>query len=150
MWRMRQGRVPKVALRTPTSIFLLSVLVAGVLSPSGLCALMCQRHLQPETQRACGHSSQQMSGMTHHHTAGMIYPDGHVLTHPSCPSNCDAVARLILSKKATARVKARQTSTVEPESTDNFTSADIATAWCSHGDPPDRKKCMPAFSILRI
>jgi hypothetical protein len=39
----RQDTVSNVAMR-PTSIFLLSALSVGILSPTGNCALMCERH----------------------------------------------------------------------------------------------------------
>src|SRR3989442_1922580 len=35
---------PKVPRRTATSIILLAVLLAGIITPTGVCALMCERH----------------------------------------------------------------------------------------------------------
>lgn len=87
----------------------------------------------------------------HHHSAGMTHPDSDAVTQRSCPSNCDAVERLILSRKVAAQVRVQQTGTVDLDTASNFTSPEMAAAWCSHGAPPARRTtCLPAFSILRI
>ncbi|MGB8063841.1 MAG: hypothetical protein WCF26_18245 [Candidatus Sulfotelmatobacter sp.] len=139
-----------MALRTSTSILLLSVLVAGILSPPGLCALMCGRRYQAETRHHCGHPSDPMSGMMHHHSAMMNHPDLDAVMPASCPSNCDAVERLNLSR-TTAQVKVRQTGIVSPDAAAKFMTPDIGTAWCSDGGPPVRRTaCTASFSVLRI
>jgi hypothetical protein len=153
--RLRQGRVSQVALRTPTSIFLLSVLVAGVLSPSGLCALMCERRSHAEAQRHCSYAVDPMPGMKHHQLAGMKHPDidaGIPLwTSRSCPSNCDAVERLNLSRKVTAQVKVIRPRIGVRDTTDSFLLSDLAAAWCSDEGPPTGCAAFAAaFNILRI
>ena len=150
--RMRQGRVSKVALRTPTSILLLTVLVAGILGPSGLCAAMCGRHLHATAvRRPCRHASHPMSGMMHHHSAGMNHRDSAALAQRSCPSNCDAVERLNLSRRASAQVRARQTGVVGPDAAAKLMSPDIVAAFCSYGGPPaPPKPSAAAFNVLRI
>jgi hypothetical protein len=148
-WSMRQGRVSQVTLRTSTSILLLSVLVAGILSPSGLCALMCERHLRAERQRPCGHASDSMSGMMHHHSAAINHPDFD-MAKGRCLSVCGAVKLLNLSRKAAARVRARQAGILEPDRTNQVMTPGIATAFGSYGGSPPRCKAVPALSILRI
>lgn len=143
-----------MAVRTPTSIFLLSVLVAGILSPSGLCALMCERRSQAETRQRCGHAEDSMSGMMHHHSATMNHADIDAVTPlwapQLCPANCDAAERVSLSKK-TAQVKVTYSGTGVPDITAHFLLADLADAWRSDGGPPARGTAFAAtFSILRI
>jgi hypothetical protein len=150
MLRLRQGRVSQVALRTPISIFLLSVLVAGILSPPGLCALMCERRSQAETQQHCGHAADSMSGMMHHNSAMMNHPDIDAMMQLSCASDCDAVAGLNLSRKAFAQLRTRQSGILTLDASAKFMTPDIATAWYSNGGPPARRTaCTASFSILR-
>ncbi len=140
-----------MALRTPTSILLLSVLVAGILSPSGLCALMCERRSQAETRQHCSHASDPMSRMMHHHSAMMNHADVDAVMPLSCPSSCDGLERLNLSRKATAQVRTRQTGIVTLDAPAKFMSPDIGIVWRSDGGPPARRTaCMTSFSILRI
>ena len=148
-WRVRQGRVSEVALRTSSSILLLSVLVAGIVSPSGLCAFACQRHPRAEVQHPCSHARDSMSGMMHHYSAAMNDPDIEALMG-SCPSSCDAVALLKLSTKPTAPVRTGQISVLMPHSTSRVAVLHIATAFSSPGSPPGLRKAMPPYSILRI
>jgi hypothetical protein len=155
MLRLRQGKVSQVALRTPTSIFLLSVLVAGILSPSGLCALMCERRSQAEIQQHCGHPADPMSGMVHHHSTMTSHPDIDAVmplwTTQSCSSNCDAVERLNLSRKIVGQTRVPQTRIVAPDTTANSLAFDLGAAWRSDGGPPARRIAFAAtFSILRI
>src|ERR1700730_2641580 len=58
----------KVPRRIATSIVLVTVLLAGI-SPTGVCAFMCERHARAESQRHCGQSSDSMPGMAHDHSA---------------------------------------------------------------------------------
>jgi hypothetical protein len=145
-----------VALKTPTSMLLLGVLLAGILSPSGMCALMCKRHSWAETQQQhCSHPADPMSEMMHHHSAGMNHPDIDAVmplwTPQSCPANCDAVERLNLSRKTSAQVKMIRTRIEVPDTTANFLLSDLADAWHSDGGPPARRTAFAAtFSILRI
>jgi hypothetical protein len=55
----RQETVFDVAMRTPISIFLLSALLVGILSPTGMCALMCEHRLGTESQIHCGEQHHQ-------------------------------------------------------------------------------------------
>ena len=148
-WRMQQGRVSQVALRTSTSILVLSVLVAGILSPSGLCAFVCQRHTRAESPRPCSHASDSMSGMMHQHTAAITAPDLGALNR-SCASTCDAVALLDLSRKPAAHVTTGQSYFLVSHSTSRVPDPEIATVLGSPGGPPGLRKAMPACSVLRI
>src|ERR1700745_1196034 len=81
---------PRVAGRISTSILLVTVLLAGAITPTGVCALMCERHVRPESQHHCGQSPDAMPGMTYHHSittradTDAVTP---VLMSQSCPSN---------------------------------------------------------------
>jgi hypothetical protein len=59
----------KVRRRTATSIALLAVLVAGTVTPTGVCALMCERQSRAERQRHCSQPADTMPGMAHDHSA---------------------------------------------------------------------------------
>src|ERR1700732_1303945 len=61
-----------VVQRTATSIALLTVLVAGIFAPSGLCLLMCERHPRTETQRHCIQSSDTMPGIARNMSTATI------------------------------------------------------------------------------
>jgi hypothetical protein len=144
-----------VALKAPTSIFLLSILVAGTLSPSGLCALMCERRSQAERQQHCSRAADPMSGMAHHHFALMNHPDLDAVTSfwatQSCPTNCDAVERINLSKKANAQVRMTNPRIGVPDATAKFLLSDLAAVWCSDAGPPARRAAFAvSFGILRI
>lgn len=141
-----------MALRTPTSILLLSVLVTGILSPSGLCAVMCSSHVPTaDVQGPCDHASHPMSGMIHHHSAAMNHSERGMMKQRACPSNCDALESLGAARKALVQLKLRQTGVAAADSTNRTTSPDIAAAWGSSGGSPVRREpLMVAFSILRI
>lgn len=145
----RQGRVSKVVLRTSTSILLLSILVAGILSPSGLCALMCGRHLRTERQRPCSHAPEPMSGMRHHHSATMNAPDANLM-NTRCSSNCDVAAFLSISRKPTAQIRAAKTAFLQPHLSNKDTATDIASAFRWSGGWPAQRTIMLPSSILRI
>lgn len=143
-----------MALKTPTSILLLSILVAGILSPPGLCAIMCERRSRAETQQHCSQAVDPMPGMMHHHSAMMSYPDVDVVMSlwapRSCPANCDAAERLNLSRTSTP-VKVIYSRIGVPDTTANFRLSDPAAVWHSDGGPPTPHTAFAAtFSILRI
>jgi len=89
-----------------------------------------------------------MPGMMHHHAAAMNHPDVDT-AKGRCSSICDAVELLSLSRKATARVRARQADILETDRTKPVIALDIATAF-GLGGSSSRRKAVPALSILRI
>jgi hypothetical protein len=145
---------PRVAGRISTSILLVTVLLAGAITPTGVCALMCERHVRPESQYHCGQSPDAMPGMTYHHSitthadTDAVTP---VLMSQSCPSNCDTAERLNLSRKIVPQVTVAQTGVVVSQTAVKFIAPDPATAWSSDSYPPLPLTASTAsFSILRI
>src|SRR5260370_17397208 len=58
----------EVVQRAATSIVLLTILLAGIITPTGVCALMCERQSRAESQRHCVQSSDTMAGIVHDHS----------------------------------------------------------------------------------
>jgi hypothetical protein len=145
---------PKVAPRTATSIFLLTVLVAGIFAPIGLCALMCERHLEVESRRHCTSSSDRMPGMAHGHSA-MNHPSvgamGLVMISQSCQTSCVSAERLSASKEIVPQVTTVQTAAVVLDSTPEFLAAVFTAVWgLGSGPPAPPPSDAASFSILRI
>jgi hypothetical protein len=152
---LRQSEVqfPKVAQRT-TSIVLLAVLAAGILTPTGMCALMCERHTRAESQRHCISSSDTMPGMVHDHSA-MNHPAAEalrlVMVSQSCQTSCVTAERLNASKKVVPLVTAVQTSAVVLDRAAEFLAPAFTAVWGLDSGPPVPPSSRSAsFSILRI
>ena len=150
----RQDTVSDVAMRTPTSIFLLSALLVGILGTTGMCALMCERHRGTESHIHCGQQHHQaMRGMTHDHSAmnhPPIHPERPVMASQSCPSNCDRAERLNLSRKIVPQVTAAQTGAVALDTWATFLEPNTATTWSSGLGHAPPTASSASFSILRI
>jgi hypothetical protein len=143
-----------VTQRTATSIVLLTVLVAGIFAPTGLCALMCERHPRVESQRHCISSSDTMPGMAHDHSA-MNHPavEGMslVMVSQSCQTSCVSAERLNASREIVPQVTAVQTAAVVLDSTADFLAPGFTAAWGLDSGPPAPPPAHAApFSILRI
>ena len=143
-----------MARRTATSIVLLTVLLAGIITPTGVCALMCERHHRVETQRHCSQSSDTMPGMGHGHSA-MNHPAFEnmrlVVVSQSCQTNCVTAERLNVSKKVVPHLTVVQTGAVVLEAAAKLVAADPAAAWSADSGPPAPPTAYSAsFSILRI
>src|SRR5713226_10262245 len=141
---------PKVPRRTATSIVLLTVLLAGI-TPTGVCALMCERHARAESQRHCGQFSDSMPGMAHDHSA-MNHPDvddmSAVLMSQSCRTNCVAAERLNVWRKVVPQVTMVRSSTVVLGATAEFLAPDFTAAWGLDSGPPSRLPArIASFSI---
>src|SRR5581483_5563196 len=98
---------PKVARRTATSIVLLSMLVAGIFTPTAFCALMCERHTRVESPRHCVQSSDTMPGMVHDHSAmnpPAVEAMSPVIVSQSCQTDCVTAERLDASRKVVPQV----------------------------------------------
>jgi hypothetical protein len=143
-----------VARRTATSIVLLIVLLAGIITPTGVCALMCERHSRVETQRHCSQPSDSMSGMAHDHSA-MNHPGVEaikaVLASQSCQTNCVTSERLNVWRKAVPQVTVVQTRVVVLGASAEFLAPDFTAVWGLDSGPPAPPPAHAAsFSILRI
>jgi len=143
-----------VAHRTTTSIVLLAVFVAGILTPTGMCALMCERHTRAESQRHCISSSDMMPGMVHEHS-GTNHPAVEaaslVMVSRSCETACVTAERLNASRKVVPQVTVVQTAAAVLDSTAEFLDPDFTAAWGLDSGPPAPLPVQAAsFSILRI
>ena len=143
-----------MAHRTTTSIVLLAVFVAGILTPTGMCALMCERHTRAESQRHCISSSDTMRGMVHEHSA-MNHPAVEamslVMVSRSCETACVTAERLNASRKVVPHVTVVQTPAVVLDSTTEFLAPGFTAAWGLDSGPPAPPSVHAAsFFILRI
>ena len=139
--------------RTATSIILLTVLIAGI-TPTGVCAFMCERHARAESQRHCSQPSDSMPGMAHDHSA-MDHPGveavSAVLVSQSCQTNCVIAERLNVSRKVVPQLTVVQAGAVALKAAAKFVAPDPAAAWSADGGPPAPPTARgAAFSILRI
>ena len=144
----------EVVQRTATSIALLTVLLAGIVAPTGLCVLMCERHSRTESQRHCIQSSDTMPGMPHHHSV-MNHPavqaTSLVIVSHSCQSNCVTAERLNASRRAIPQVTVVKTGPIVLDTAAEFATPDHAAAWRSDNSPPYSPSAYTAsFSVLRI
>jgi len=142
-----------VVSRTATSIVLLTVLLAGT-TPTGVCALICERDARVESQRHCSQPSDNMQGMAHDHSA-MNHPRIQAMTpvmvSHSCQSNCVTEERLNTSRKSVPQVTVVESGAVVLDITADFAPPDPETAWSSDSGPPYSPSVYSAsFSILRI
>ena len=144
----------KVARTTATSIVLLVVLAAGTVTPTGVCALMCERHFRAESQRHCSQPANTMPGMVHDHSA-MNNPGGEamsaVLMSQSCQTNCVTAERLNGWRKVVPQVTVVRSGAVVLGTTAEFLGPEFTAAWGLDSGPPARLPARAAsFSILRI
>jgi len=149
-----QSRVQflKVARRTATSIILVTVLLAGIITPIGVCALLCERHSRAVTQRHCSQASDAMPGMAHAHSA-MDHPGvdakSSVLVSQSCRANCDTAERLNVSRNVIPQVTVIQSGTVILDIEAELLTPDPGSSGSSDSSPPSSASAA-SFSILRI
>jgi len=143
----------KVPRRTATSIVLLTVLLAGI-TPTGVCALMCERQARAESQRHCSQPPDSMPGMAHDHSAmnhpGVEAVDA-VLMSQSCQANCVTAERLNVWRKVVPQVTVVRSSTVVLSTTAEFLAPDFTAVLGLDSGPPAPPPARAAsFSILRI
>jgi len=145
---------PKVARRTATSIVLLSMVVAGIFTPTAFCALMCERHTRVESPRHCVQSSDTMPGMVHDHSGmnpSAVEAMSLVMVSQSCQTDCVTAERLDASRKVVPQVTVVQTISVVPDTTADSLVPDFSAAWGLNSGPPALPYARAAsFSILRI
>jgi hypothetical protein len=150
---------PKVAHRTTTSIMLLAVLVAGILAPTGMCALMCERHARADIRRHCVSSSAMMSGMdtmpgmAHDHSAvdsPAVEALSLVMVSQACQTSCVTAERLNASKKVVPAGTVVQIAAVVLDPTTEV-FLPFTAAWGLDSGPPTPSHARSvSFFILRI
>ena len=144
----------QVASRAATSVVLLTVLLTGMATPAGACALMCVRHQGLESRPHCGQPSDAMPRMVHDHTAmkhaavGAMRP---VVGSQSCKTNCFAAERQTVSRKTFSTVTPVHSSAVTLDIAAKRLTLDFARSRRVDGTPPGTLPInAPLFSILRI
>jgi hypothetical protein len=150
------GRVSKVYSRITISIVLLTTLLAGIITPTDVCALMCAHHSPAGTQHHCGEDSDQMSGMPHNHSA--IHHSGIgdirlVVATQSCGTDCAAAERINISRKVVPQLTAVQTGAVVLllDASSKFLAPQVVAAWSLDSGPPSLTSAhTPSYSVLRI
>jgi hypothetical protein len=140
--------------RIATSMGLLTTLLAGTLSPIGLCALMCERHSRAEAHHHCGQDSDPMPGMAHNHSAMHQFVVGDmtfVVGAQSCQTDCAVVEQLKISRKVVPPVTVVQTGAVVLDATSKRFAPQLESAWSlDSGPPPFPSAYTSSYSILRI
>ena len=148
------GRVWKVLSRITLSTVLLTTLLAGIITPTDVCALMCAHHSPAGTQHHCGKDSDQMSGMPHNHSA--IHHSGIrdirlVVAAQSCGTDCAAAERINISRKVVPQLKVVQTGAVVLDACAKFLSPHLEGSWSLNSGPPSFPSAHAAsYGILRI
>jgi hypothetical protein len=140
--------------RTSTSIVLLAVLLAGTISPIGVCALMCERHSRVDAHYRCGQDSDPMPGMVHDHSAmhhSAVVDVTLLVQADSCQSDCAAAERLNTSRNIVPQVTVVQTGAVVLDASRKCLDRDLQSPWSLDSGPPSFPSAPAAsFSILRI
>jgi hypothetical protein len=150
------GKVSKVFSRTATSMVLLTALMAGIITPTGVCALVCERHSQAGTQHHCDEDSDSMPGMVHDHSAMHHAVVGNVILvvgAQSCQTDCAKAEQLNISTKVVPQVTAVETGAVVPvlDATSMFLAPQVVAAWSLDSGPPSLSSAYTAsYSVLRI
>src|SRR5579864_3921803 len=124
--------------RTSTSIVLLAVLLAGTISPIGVCALMCERHSRADAHQHCGSDSDPMPGMAHDHSAmhhSAVEDMTLVMQAHSCQSDCAVVELLNTSRKIVPQVTVVQTGAVVLDASLKYLDRDLESAWSLDSGP---------------
>ena len=139
--------------RTATSIVLVTVLLAGI-TPTEVCALMCERHARAESQRHCSQASDSMPRMVHDHSVmhhPVVEAVSAVLVSQSCQTNCVTAERLNVWRKVVPEVRVVRSSAVVLSTTAEFLAPDFTAVWGLDSGPPAPPPAQAAaFSILRI
>jgi hypothetical protein len=153
--RLIQSKVQfsKVPRRTSTSIVLLTVLLAGI-TPTGFCALMCERHAPEESRHHCSGPSNNMPGMAHDHSVMdhlSIEVVSAVSLSQSCRANCATAERLNVRGKVVPEVTVVRSGAVVLSKTIEFLAPNCIAVWGLDSGPPAPHPVRAAsFSILRI
>ena len=140
--------------RIATSMVLLIALLAGILSPIGLCALMCERHSRAEAHHDCSKDPDPMPGMAHNHSAMHQYVVGDmtfVVGAQWCQTDCAVVEQRNIARKVVPQVTVVQTGAVVLGATSKFFAPHLEGAWSlDSGPPPFPSADTSSYSVLRI
>ncbi len=143
-----------MARKTAISIVLVNVLLAGIVIPTGFCALMCERHSRTESQRHCSQPSDAMPVMAHDHSAmkhSGVMATSALMMSRSCVTNCFTAERLNASRKAVPQVTTVRAGTVVLDTVTKLLVPGPEAAWILDSGPPSPPSAREAsFSILRI
>ena len=141
--------------RIAASMVLLTALLAGTLSPIGLCALMCERHSRADAHHHCSKDSDPMAGMAHNHSAmdhSVVGDITLIVAAQSCQRDCAVVERLNISRKVVPQLTVVQTGAAVLEASTKFLGPHVEDAWNLDSGPP--LPLPPAhtssYSVLRI
>jgi hypothetical protein len=135
---------------------LLTALLAGIITPNGVCALMCERHSRAGAQQQCGEDSDSMPEMVHNHSAMHHAVVGKVILAvgaQSCPTDCAKAERLNISRKVIPQVTAVETGAVVLllDASSTFLAPQVVAAWSLDSGPPSLTSAYtPSYSVLRI
>jgi hypothetical protein len=136
------------------STILLSALVLGVFSPTGMCALMCERHSRADSRDRCSQNASPMPGMAHadsamhHHALRNI---SLVVESQSCQRDCAVAERLNISRKVVPQVTVVVTTAVAMDATFKFLVPGLRAACNLDSGPPSPPPAFTAsYSVLRI
>jgi hypothetical protein len=153
--RLAQSKVQfsKVPRRTATSIILLTVWLAGI-TPTGFCALMCERHAPPESRHHCSGPSNKMPGMAHDRSAMdhlSVEAVSAMSVSQSCRTSCATTERLNVWRKVVPQVTVVRSRAVVLSKTIEFLAPNCIAVWGLDSGPPARQRVRAtSFSILRI
>jgi hypothetical protein len=140
--------------RIATSIVALAALIAGTISPIGVCALMCETHLRAQVRHHCAEDLDQMPRMAHNHSAMHHSGIGDitlVVAAQSCRTDCAVAERLNTSRKVVPQVTVAQTGAVVLDVSPKFLDRDLESRWSLDSGPPSFPTAYTAvYSILRI
>ena len=140
--------------RIATSIVALAALIAGTISPIGVCALLCETHLRTQVRHHCGDDLDQMPRMAHNHSA--MHPSGigdtaRVVAAQSCRTDCAVAERQNIARKVVAQVTVAQTGAVVLDVSTKFLNRDLESRWSLDSGPPSfPTACIVVYGILRI
>jgi hypothetical protein len=141
-------------MRTPISIFLSGALLVGILTPTGVCALMCQRHSRAEGQHHCVQPRGAMPGMAHNHSDmhhDVVADVTAAVEAPSCETDCAKGERLSVARTVVPAVTRIPTGVVVLDTTSKFLLSRPVAAWSLDSGPPSA--FFPhtvSYGILRI
>jgi hypothetical protein len=140
--------------KTATSIIALAALMAGTISPIGVCALRCEAHFRAQVGHHCGEDSDQMPRMAHNHSVmhhsgivGMTF----VVAARSCQTDCAVAEPQSFARKVVPQVTTARRGALELVATSKFLPLPPESAWGLDSSPPSSSSAHTAsYSILRI
>jgi len=140
--------------RTAISLVLLPALLVGIVTPTGVCALMCERHSRAEAHHHCSQDLDQRPGMAQNHSAmhhAGIEETTLAVGALSCRADCAVAERLNISKEVLPHVTIVQTGAVVLDASPKFLGHHLESAWSLDSGPPSLLSAYTAsYSVLRI